>query len=451
LPDVVEQARVRAVAAFSYENLAAAPVGWTSPEFEGRESKFDELVHAGSIHNRLRAFDWAREEIKPAESTGSKVGNQAGRSARNETVKRGANQFTGHARGSVALPDVVPATIAQPPSQAFGSDPSVWNLYPYVSNNPLTRTDPDGRTGLATLGATVGGGLVGGLWELGRQAIAGEDINLRKVAGSAARGAVVGAMMGSVIDTGGASLPVLMGAGVLSNVAGGEAERLVTGEQRTLEAVENDVAGGLVIGLTAGLIPARSPSFASGRSASLAAAARSTAPKNAGNLADDFAVSAARVTNRETVRWTEAVTPWSRRAFQRRDIDWQFVRPEGSSLAGKTNWEAAQAGWSPLRVNPQTGALERLNLHHVNKEPGGAIVETWTRPHSFRHAGDRLNARGLTNTKSDPLANWREDNPDWSRAWSNEQSAYWRWRTGRYNPPPGTGPTVPPGIDPSLP
>ncbi|MFB3906724.1 MAG: hypothetical protein ACE15E_25080 [Acidobacteriota bacterium] len=145
LPDVVEQARVRAVAAFSYEALAAAPAGWTGPEFEARESKFAEIVSAAWLNNKLRPMDWAREEIAPDESTGSGVGNQAGRSARKETAERGAKPFTGHAKGSPTLPEVVPAITTPPPSQAFGSDPSVWNLYSYVASNPLTRTDPDGR------------------------------------------------------------------------------------------------------------------------------------------------------------------------------------------------------------------------------------------------------------------------------------------------------------------
>ncbi|HXK59405.1 MAG TPA: Ig-like domain-containing protein [Acidobacteriota bacterium] len=145
LPDIVEQARARAVAAFTYEALAAAPALWTSPEFEGREAKFDELVHAGSIHNRLRALDWVREEIAPPESTGSRMGNQAGRSVRKETVQRGAKPFTGYAKGGTSLPDVVPATLVQPPSQAFGSGPGMWNRYPYAGSNPLNRTDPDGR------------------------------------------------------------------------------------------------------------------------------------------------------------------------------------------------------------------------------------------------------------------------------------------------------------------
>lgn len=31
---------------------------------------------------------------------------------------------------------------------------------------------------------------------------------------------------------------------------------------------------------------------------------------------------------------------------------------------------------------------------------------------------------------------WRSKRPDWARAWNNEQAAYWRWRTGAYDPPP---------------
>ena len=308
LPDVVEQARARAVAAFTYEALAAAPAGWTSPEFEGREAKFDELINAGSIHNRLRAFDWAREEIAPAESTGSRVGNQASRSARKETVTRGATSFTGYAKASPALPGVIPATIVQSPSLVFGSDPSVWNLYSYVASNPLTRTDPDGRSG--TVVGEIVGGLAGGLWELGRQACAGEDTNWRKVSGSAARGAVVGAMMGSLIDTGGASLPVLLGAGTLSNVAGGEAERLVTGEKTNFEDVANDVAGGLVVGLAAGLVPPVRPYAGAVPTTQAVNAVRkltAAAEESSLSVADDGAAGVIRVTETE-VRFGASVS-----------------------------------------------------------------------------------------------------------------------------------------------
>ncbi len=283
------------MAAFTYETLAAAPASWTSPEFEGRESAFEQIVNAGAVMNRLRPFDWMREEIKPAESTGSRVGNQAGGSARKETVQHGARPFTGYAKGNAALPDAVPATALQPPSQTFGSDPSVWNLYPYVASNPLTRTDPDGRSGTVVGG--IAGGLAGGLWELGRQAISGEDINWRKVAGSAARGAVVGAMMGSVIDTGGASLPVLLGTGVLSNVAGGELDRRISGEETTFQSVANDVAGGLVIGFAGALAPKIRP-YAGAAPATRAASSltrlTTTAEQSSFTVSDDAASSVIR-------------------------------------------------------------------------------------------------------------------------------------------------------------
>jgi len=109
-------------------------------------------------------------------------------------------------------------------------------------------------------------------------------------------------MMGSVIDTGGASVPVLMGAGVLSDVAGGEAERFFTGEQRTVEAVASDVAGGLVIGLTAGLVPkVKSHMGAAPTTRAVSALGRltATAERRGLTVADDTASTVSRSTKVE--------------------------------------------------------------------------------------------------------------------------------------------------------
>ncbi len=119
-------------------------------------------------------------------------------------------------------------------------------------------------------------------------------------------------------------------------------------------------------------------------------------------------------------------------------------------MKGLTNLEAAELGYAPIRVNPKTNKLETVILHHMNKEPGGSLVETWAKTHDLRHAGDRLNARGLTNTKYDPLLNWRTKQPEYAKWYQTEQSVYWRWYKGGYSPPKNAL-NIPPKINPKLP
>jgi len=123
-------------------------------------------------------------------------------------------------------------------------------------------------------------------------------------------------------------------------------------------------------------------------------------------------------------RWTRTTAPWQRRVYQRSDIDWDFVRPTGTSLAGRTNREAAAKGYAPVRVNPQTSRIDDVILHHTNQDPRGAVVELWRSTH------------GSVPHKMDPPGSWRQTNPEWAKAWQREQSAYWRWRAGEYNPAP---------------
>jgi RHS repeat-associated protein len=123
-------------------------------------------------------------------------------------------------------------------------------------------------------------------------------------------------------------------------------------------------------------------------------------------------------------RWSRTTTPWQRRVYQRSDIDWDFVRPQGVPLAGKTNWEAAVQGYAPGRINPVTGKWDDVILHHAGQNPRGAAVEFWRSSH------------GRVPHGMDPPGPWRRTRPDWAAAWQREQSAYWRWRTGEYSPPP---------------
>jgi hypothetical protein len=59
--------------------------------------------------------------------------------------------------------------------------------------------------------------------------------------------------------------------------------------------------------------------------------------------------------NRAPSRVAAVRAPWGRRIRQRSDIDWDFVRPEGTTFAGQTNRAAAQQGYSPVRINPRVG------------------------------------------------------------------------------------------------
>jgi hypothetical protein len=118
-------------------------------------------------------------------------------------------------------------------------------------------------------------------------------------------------------------------------------------------------------------------------------------------------------------------TPWQRRVYQRTDIDWDMVRPEGVEFAGETNAAAARRGYAPVRINPETGKPDDVVLHHALDDPRGAVIETWRSSHTRFH-----------NTVSREPNPWRQLRPDWAEAWQREQSAYWRWRTGQYNPAP---------------
>lgn len=113
------------------------------------------------------------------------------------------------------------------------TDPQSLNKYQYCYNDPLSYVDPDGHSG--TLIGAVPGAAVGATVAI----VQGKSA--KEVLASAAGGAVTGAMVGSIVDTGGATL--ILG-GALAGVAGGMTERAILGKRNSVKAVATDAAGG---------------------------------------------------------------------------------------------------------------------------------------------------------------------------------------------------------------
>lgn len=133
-------------------------------------------------------------------------------------------------------------------SQTRVADAQQWNGYAYVRNNPLVYVDPDGES--ATLAGALIGGATGATWAL-LQGKSG-----RQIFAAGARGAITGALVGLIVDTGGAAAPVsakFLLLGGLTNVAGGAAEKLVLGERYGVYDFGMDMSYGMTFSsMTAG-------------------------------------------------------------------------------------------------------------------------------------------------------------------------------------------------------
>jgi hypothetical protein len=130
-------------------------------------------------------------------------------------------------------------------------DPNQINLSPYQYgwNNPANLTDPDGNCPLCAVAGGFIGGVVGGVVEMGSQLLdKGTVDNWDAVKGSAAQGAITGAVAGL---TGGAGLLVNVGAAAGANVVGGAVSRDMQGLATTVGDVAKDAAWGAGFG-TAG-------------------------------------------------------------------------------------------------------------------------------------------------------------------------------------------------------
>jgi RHS repeat-associated protein len=134
------------------------------------------------------------------------------------------------------------------------ANPQRWNAYTYVLNNPIRYEDPDGRS------ATAAGAIIGAVIGAGTAAIQGKSG--REIFAAGVGGAVQGAVFGSVIDSGGATLGVLIAAGSLSGTAGRVVENAINGHSTTVEdAVISGVGGavGAAIGGAAAVRQAARP------------------------------------------------------------------------------------------------------------------------------------------------------------------------------------------------
>jgi RHS repeat-associated protein len=139
------------------------------------------------------------------------------------------------AQGRFTSPDA--PLLDQSPEQ-----PQSWNLYTYARNNPLANVDRDGNL-VATVTGTIAGGAIGGTVEFLR---GGSFFR------GAATGALAGAISGSVIDTGGASLGVLALAGAAGGIGGGVMDRALNGQTTTLGDVGMDATVGAAAGVVGG-------------------------------------------------------------------------------------------------------------------------------------------------------------------------------------------------------
>ena len=122
--------------------------------------------------------------------------------------------------------------------------PQAWNMYAYVRNNPASATDPDGRI-TWFLGALIGGGAEYGIQVVTNLAGGGgfrsfADVDGRKIAASAALGALTSGLSGLKVAGQGLSL----GTRTLIAAAGnlGEAQMHATIEGQELSPLQAGTA-----------------------------------------------------------------------------------------------------------------------------------------------------------------------------------------------------------------
>jgi RHS repeat-associated protein len=165
----------------------------------------------------------------------------------------GARYFSSQ-YGRFMTPDWAVRPTAVP--YAMFGDPQTLNLYGYVRNNPLSKSDIDGHCypWCTVLGGFVAGGLIGGGGEIIAEKWRGHSIDWTKVKGSAIKGAIAGAVIGLAGPQAGVAATAALGAG--GNVVGGIADRTYEGKSAkevfSPTAVTKDAASGAIGGAIGG-------------------------------------------------------------------------------------------------------------------------------------------------------------------------------------------------------
>ena len=121
------------------------------------------------------------------------------------------------------------------------------------------------------------------------------------------------------------------------------------------------------------------------------------------------------------ITWTAPTgTGQTYKVWQRTDIDWNMVRtnPKGAEkFIGKTNVEAAKAGFSPELSD---GSF--ATLHHINQNGLGNLVEASTRYHGVSKPGQDVLHSLYGRSKPHPT------NPVDRTKFGQDKKAYWQER-----------------------
>lgn len=138
----------------------------------------------------------------------------------------------------VEKPEAVPyADLANPQSL---------NLYQYVNNNPLSRSDADGHCWpLCTIVAgAAAGAATGALIEAGTEYFSTGHVDMGKVKSAAIGGFVTGAIVGAAGPEAGIAAKTLIGA--VGSITGGLTEKGANGEKSSATDVAVDAASGAI-------------------------------------------------------------------------------------------------------------------------------------------------------------------------------------------------------------